>query len=178
MSTLKEKYDREVAPQLMQKLGLKNRLSVPRVRKVVVNMGFGVADRDVIKKCTEDLARITGQRPVTTKARKSISNFKIRAGMVIGAKVTLRGARMYEFLDRFINAGLPRIRDFRGVPASAFDGHGNYTVGVREQTIFPEVDPNEVAQGQGMDITIVTSTRRSEEAVELLRLLGMPFAKS
>ena len=176
MDGLKDRYKTEVAPALVEKLELGNVMRVPRVTKVVVNMGFGVADKDVIKRLTEDLAAITGQRPVTTKARKSISNFKLREGMTIGAKVTLRGNRMYDFLERLIDAALPRIRDFRGLPRTSFDGRGSYTIGIREQTIFPEVDPNSVGSTQGMNITIVTSSRNTDEARRLLELLGMPFA--
>lgn len=176
MPTLKEKYENEVVDRLKEELGVKNRMQVPKVQKVVVNMGLGVADKDVLKAGTEDLAKITGQKPLVTKARKSISNFKLREGMSIGAKVTLRGERMYEFLDRLINAALPRIRDFRGIAAKAFDGRGNYTLGIREQSIFPEIDPNNVSVTQGMDITIVTSAGTDDEARKLLSLLGMPFA--
>jgi large subunit ribosomal protein L5 len=142
----------------------------------VVNMGFGVVEKEAINTFTGQLAAITGQKPVVTKARNSISNFKIREGMVIGAKVTLRGERMYEFMDRLISAALPRIRDFRGLSANAFDGRGNYTLGLKEQTIFPEIDPNHAGVSQGMDITFATTARNDDEARELLRLLGMPFA--
>ncbi len=176
MPTLKEKYDNEIVDRLTEELGLKNRMQLPKVKKVVVNMGFGVADKDALKAGTAELAKITGQKPLVTKARKSISNFKLREGMNIGAKVTLRGARMYEFLDRLINAALPRIRDFRGISAQAFDGRGNYTLGIREQSIFPEIDPNDVSVTQGMDITIVTSAGNDDGARKLLTLLGMPFA--
>lgn len=178
MPTLKDKYNNEVVPRLKEQFGVTNRLGVARLVKVVVNMGIGISEKDAISSLTSDLARITGQRPVTTKARKSISNFKVRKGMIIGAKVTLRGARMYEFLDRLINAALPRIRDFRGVSTVSFDGHGNYTLGIREQTIFPEIDPNNVSITQGMDITIVTTAKKNEEARELLKLLGMQFSTS
>jgi len=178
MPTLKDKYNNGIVPRLKEQLGITNRHGVARLVKVVVNMGIGISDKDAIDSLTNDLARITGQRPVTTKARKSISNFKVRKGMTIGAKVTLRGDRMYEFLDRLINAALPRIRDFRGVPVASFDGHGNYTLGIREQTIFPEIDPNNVSITQGMDITIVTTAQKNEEARELLKLLGMQFSTS
>jgi len=178
MDGLKDRYKTEVAPALIEKLGIGNVMRVPRVTKVVINMGFGVADKDVVKRLTEDLATITGQRPVTTKARKSISNFKLREGMTIGAKVTLRGKRMYDFLERLINAALPRIRDFRGIPRSAFDGHGNYTLGLRDQSVFPELDPDDISQEQGMDVTIVTSAETDEQARELLALLGMPFSQN
>jgi large subunit ribosomal protein L5 len=175
MPRLKEKYVNDAAPELMKRLGIASRMSVPKLAKVVVNMGLGVADKDQLKVHSEELALITGQKAVLTKARKSISNFKLREGMIIGAKVTLRGDRMYEFLERLIDAALPRIRDFRGVPANAFDGRGNYTLGIREQTIFPEIDPDKAGAGQGMDVTIVTTARDNEAARELLTLLGMPF---
>ena len=177
MPTLKERYAEEVVPALREELGLTNPLRTPRVLKVIVNMGLGIADKDAIKASADDLTTITGQKPILTKARKSISNFKLREGMTVGAKVTLRRDRMYEFLDRLINAALPRIRDFRGVSARGFDGHGNYTLGIREQSIFPEIDPNDVRDAQGMDVTIVTSTSADDEARELLTRLGMPFAK-
>jgi large subunit ribosomal protein L5 len=176
MPTLKEKFKQEVAPQLKTQLGLANAMMVPRVVKVVVNMGMGIADKDKVKSATQDLATITGQQPVVTKARKSISNFKLREGMSIGAKVTLRQDRMYDFLDRLFNAALPRIRDFRGVPKRGFDGRGSYTLGLKEQTIFPEIDPNHSGAVQGMNITIVTTAKTDREARELLALLGMPFA--
>lgn len=176
MSRLKEKYTKDVVPKLMTDLGITNRMRVPRLLKVVVNMGFGVAEKDSVKIHVEELTKVTGQKPVVTKARKSISNFKLREGMSIGAKVTLRGDRMYEFLDRFITTALPRIRDFRGLPNDSFDGRGNYTLGLKEQTILPEIDPNAVTAPQGMDITIVTTAPTDKEARELLKLLGMPFA--
>jgi len=175
MPALKDKYIGEVVPLLKKRLGITNRLRVPRLAKVVVNMGIGIAEKDAFKSCTDDLAMITGQKPLVTRARKSISNFKVREDVNIGAKVTLRGNRVYEFLDRLINATLPRIRDFRGLSPDSFDGHGNYTFGIREQTIFPEIDPNNATVNQGMDITIVTSTENDSEARELLKLLGMPF---
>jgi large subunit ribosomal protein L5 len=173
---LKEKYVKDVMPRLSETLGVANRLRLPRLTKVVVNMGIGIADKDAFKSHVEELTAITGQKPVITKARKSISNFKLRQGMNIGAKVTLRGNRMYEFLDRFISAALPRIRDFRGLSPSGFDGRGNYTLGIKEQTIFPEIDPNHAGAIQGMDITVVTTGRTDQESRELLALLGMPFA--
>jgi large subunit ribosomal protein L5 len=173
---LKTKYVNEVVPKLAEKLGVQNRLRLPRLVKVVVNMGIGIADKDAFKVHVAELTAITGQKPIITKARKSISNFKLRQGMNIGAKVTLRGNRMYEFLERFISAALPRIRDFRGLSPHAFDGRGNYTIGIREQTIFPEIDPNHAGALQGMDLTIVTTARNDREAHELLKLLGMPFA--
>lgn len=176
MPGLKEKYVNEISPQLSEKLGIGNRLRLPRLVKVVVNMGIGVADDDTMKAHSGELAKITGQRPQTTRAKRSVSNFKLREGMSIGARVTLRGDRMYEFLDRLINAGLPRIRDFRGLSETSFDGKGNYSMGIRDQTIFPEIDPNDVGATQGMDITIVTTARDDREARELLTLFGMPFA--
>ena len=175
MPRMKEKYFKEVLPQLMKDLAVSNRHQVPKLEKIVVNMGIGIAEKDAMKAHVEELTKITGQKPVVTKAKKSISNFKLREGMPIGAKVTLRGDRMYEFLDRFISAALPRIRDFRGLPANAFDGRGNYTMGVKEQTIFPEIDANNSTVIQGMDITIVT-TGTDEGARLLLKALGMPFA--
>lgn len=175
---LKELYRTRVVPEMATARGVTNPLRVPRLRKIVVNMGFDAdTDRDTMKALTEDLARITGQRPVVTHARKSISNFRLRAGMPIGAKVTLRGDRMYEFLHRLIVAALPRIRDFRGLSPRGFDGRGSYSMGVREQTIFPEINPDHVKRVQGMDITLVTSARSDDEARELLERLGMPFAK-
>jgi large subunit ribosomal protein L5 len=176
MPRLKDKYANEVVPKLQEQLGVTNRLQVPRLVKVVVNMGIGVVDKDAFKTHVEELARISGQKPIITRARQSISNFKLREGMTIGAKVTLRADRMYEFLDRLISAALPRIRDFRGLRRDAFDGRGNYTLGVREQTIFPEIDPNHAGAIQGMDITIVTTGRSDDDARALLSLLGMPFA--
>ncbi len=177
MSTLKERYNTEALPALKEKLGMSNPMQLPKLSKVVVNMGLGIVDKDAQKAHAGELAQITGQLPVMTKARNSISNFKLREGMTIGAKVTLRGTRMYEFVDRLINAALPRIRDFRGVPTEAFDGKGNYTLGLKDQTIFPEVNPDKVGSAQGMNVTIVTSARNDKEAYELLALLGMPFAK-
>jgi len=141
-------------------------------------MGRGIKDKDVIKRLVEELALVSGQRPVLTKSRKSISNFKLREGMVIGAKVTLRGARMYDFMERLVNAALPRIRDFRGLSTKGVDSHGNYTLGIKEQSIFPEIDPNDVKEVQGMDITIVTTARDRGEALALLRAMGMPFAEN
>ncbi len=176
MLMMKEKYKQEVVTALQEKLGVPNRMMVPRLSKVVVNMGMGVADKDKIKTVTQDLAAITGQQPVVTKARKSISNFKLREGMSIGVKVTLRQERMYDFMDRLVNVALPRIRDFRGVPKRGFDGRGSYTLGLKEQTIFPEIDPNHSGAVQGMNITIVTTAKTDGDARELLSLLGMPFA--
>jgi large subunit ribosomal protein L5 len=176
MATMRDKYKTTVVPALKEKFGLSNPLMVPRLTKVVVNMGLGCADKDKLKTATADLAAITGQRPVVIKSRKSISNFKLREGMSIGAKVTLRQARMYDFLDRLVNVALPRIRDFRGVASKGFDGRGSYTLGLKEQGIFPEIDPNHSGAVQGMNITIVTTAKTDGEARELLSLLGMPFA--
>ncbi len=176
MSRLREKYKKEVVEKLRASGQYKNVMQVPRLTKVTINMGVNSqVDKDTFKAVAEDLAIITGQRPVTTVARKSIANFKLREGMAVGAKVTLRGARMYEFLDRLISAALPRIRDFRGVSGKAFDGRGNYTLGLKEQMIFPEIDADKVKKVQGMDITIGTTAKTNAEAKELLRLLGMPF---
>ena len=172
---LKDKYLGEAVPKLKEQMGATNVNRIPRLVKVVVNMGFGVKDKDVCKVHLQELAAITGQKPMITRARQSISNFKLREGMEIGGKVTLRSARMYEFLDRLISAALPRIRDFRGVPQDAFDGAGNFSMGIREQTIFPEIDPNAVTASQGMNVTIVTSAETDDEARQLLVLLGMPF---
>jgi large subunit ribosomal protein L5 len=174
---LKEKYQNEVVEAMRQSRGYKSPMQIPRVEKVVLNIGLdATVDKDLFKSLTEDLGRIAGQRPVVTHARLSISNFKLREGMPVGAKVTLRGARMYEFLDRLINVALPRIRDFRGVSAKGFDGRGNYALGLKEQTIFPEIDPDRVKRTQGMDICIVTSAKTDAEGRELLKHLGMPFA--
>lgn len=176
---LKDKYKKEIVPALMKSLGLANVMQAPRLLKVTLNMGFNASmDKDMIKAVSEDLAAITGQRPVITKARKSISNFKLRKGMPVGAKVTLRGSRMFEFLERLIHATLPRIRDFRGLSPKGFDGRGSYTFGLSEQTIFPEIDPDKVKKVQGMNVTVVTSAQTDEQARELLALLGIPFAKS
>lgn len=179
MSRLKEYYLNEVKPALQKKFGYKNVMEIPKVEKIVVNMGVGQAteNRKMLDAAVRDLALITGQKPVVTHAKKSVSNFKLRAGMPIGCKVTLRGERMWDFLDKLININLPRVRDFRGLSPTAFDGRGNYSLGVREQLIFPEIKYDEVEFTQGMDITIVTTAETDEEARELLRLLGMPFRK-
>ncbi len=175
---LRERYRSELLPRLQAELGLSGPMRVPRLEKIVVNMGVGEAVRDakLLDAAVEDLAIITGQRPVVTKARKSIAAFKLREGMSIGARVTLRGARMWEFLDRLLSAALPRIRDFRGLNAGAFDGHGNYTIGVTEQLIFPEIDYDKVVAVRGMDITVVTTAKDDHEGRALLRALGFPFA--
>src|SRR5438445_2513252 len=175
---LRERYRSEVLPGLQRELGLPNPMRVPRLEKIVVNMGVGDAIRDakLLDAAVADLATITGQKPMITRARKSIAAFKLRAGMSIGAKVTLRGARMWEFLDRLLSTALPRIRDFRGLDPDAFDGGGNYSIGVTEQLIFPEIDYDKVAKVRGMDITIVTTAQDDDEARALLRALGFPFA--
>lgn len=179
MATLQEKYRKELAPALQKSRGYKNVMQIPRLTKIVVNMGISSqVDKDTFKALVEDLGRITGQRPQVTKSAKSIANFKLRQGQPVGARVTLRGARMYEFLERLIHVALPRIRDFRGIPNRGFDGRGNYTLGLKEHTIFPEVDPDQVKKVHGMDITLVTTAKTNEEAKELLKLLGMPFATS
>ncbi|MDI6709829.1 MAG: 50S ribosomal protein L5 [Thermoanaerobacterales bacterium] len=177
MSRLKEKYEQEVVPALMDKFGYKNRLQVPRLEKVVINMGLGeaIANPKAIDAAVKDLETITGQRPVVTRAKKSVAAFKVREGMKIGAKVTLRGTRMYDFADKFMNIALPRVRDFRGVSPKSFDGRGNYTIGVKEQLMFPEIEYDKIDRVRGMDITFVTTAGTDEEARELLRLMGMPF---
>jgi len=179
MARLYDKYKQEVIPQVMEKFGFKNRLQTPRLVKIVINMGIGEGAHDVkvLDQACAELALITGQRPQKTFAKRAIAAFKIRAGSPVGCKVTLRGMKMYEFLDRLVNVVLPRVRDFRGLDRDSFDGSGNYTFGVSEQTIFPEIDIDKVQRMQGMDITIVTSTASKEESHELLRLLGMPFKK-
>ncbi|NQT91663.1 MAG: 50S ribosomal protein L5 [Lentisphaerae bacterium] len=178
MVRLKEKYVNEIRPRLMEDLSKDNVNSVPRICKVVVNMGIGTDRRESAEALATELSAIVGQKAVLTRARLSISNFKLREGMTVGAKVSLRGSRMYEFLDRLISAALPRIRDFRGLSPNSFDGRGNYTIGIKEQTIFPEIDPNNVSISQGMDITIVTSSETDGEARMLLELFGVPFAKT
>lgn len=178
MARLQEKNKSEVFNKLRESGKYKNPMQVPRLVKVVVNMAISSsADKDALKAVAEDLEKITGQKAIITKARKSIANFKLRAGMPIGAKVTLRGARMFDFLERFINAALPRIRDFRGVPRS-FDGRGNLTMGLKDQAVFPEIQHDQIKKVQGMDITIVTTAKTNDEARELLHLLGMPFASA
>jgi large subunit ribosomal protein L5 len=174
---LQQYYEEQVRPRLMKEFGFDNPFRVPRVEKVVLNVGFGEAPKNpkLLDSIVSELTLISGQKPVTTKARKAISNFGIRQGMPIGAMVTLRGARMYEFLDRFINTAVPRIRDFRGLPTRGFDGRGNYTLGIKEQMIFPEIDYDKVQKVHGMDIVIVTTTDKDNEALAVLRELGMPF---
>ena len=174
---LKERYQKEVAPAIAKEFGIKNPMAVPRVEKIVLNMGMGeaIANANILDTAAEELRTITGQKPVITKAKKSIASFKLRQGMPIGVMVTLRGERMYEFLDRFVSIALPRVRDFRGVSPKAFDGRGNYTIGVREQLIFPEIDFNKVDKLRGMNISIVTTAPNDEQARALLKALGMPF---
>ncbi len=176
---LRERYQQEIAPGLKEQFGYKNNMAVPRVLKVCINMGVGKAREDakMLEQAVSDIAVISGQKGVITKARKSISNFKLRRGFDVGCRVTLRGARMYEFLDRLISLAIPNIRDFRGVSPRGFDGNGNYNMGLSEQTVFPEIDPDKVAYVQGMHITIVTSARTDEEGRALLALMGMPFSR-
>ena len=179
MSNIKTLYQNEVAPALFKKFGYKSTMQIPKVEKVVINIGLGEAKDNpkVIDAAAGDLAKITGQKPVVTKAKKSVANFKIRQGMNIGVKVTLRGERMYEFLDRFFNVALPRVRDFRGINPNSFDGRGNYNIGLREQLIFPEIDYDKIDKVRGMDICFVTTANTDEEARELLTLMGAPFSK-
>jgi len=176
---LREVYQQKIVPQLKQELGLKNPMQVPRITKITVNMGVGeaVADRKVMDAAVADLTRITGQKPLVTRAKKAIASFKIRAGLPVGCMVTLRGERMYEFLDRLINIAMPRIRDFRGVSPRAFDGRGNYSLGVKEQIIFPEIQYDQVDQVRGMDITITTTARDDREGRALLEAFNFPFRK-
>lgn len=174
---LKEKFVNEVAPAMMQKFGYKSVMEIPKIEKIVINMGVGeaVGNPKALDASVQDLALIAGQKPIVTRAKKSISSFKIREGMPIGTKVTLRGERMYDFLDKLINISLPRVRDFRGISPKSFDGRGNYSLGVKEQLIFPEIEYDKVDKVRGMDIIIVTTAKNDEEARELLRLVGMPF---
>lgn len=179
MNIMKERYQKEISPALMKALGLTNVMEIPRIKKVVVNIGLGEAmdNPKALDAAVIDLTTITGQKPVITKARKSIANFKLREGRAIGTAVTLRGERMWSFLDRLLNIVLPRVRDFRGVSAESFDGRGNYTLGLREQIIFPEIEYDKVDKVRGMEITIVTSAQTDEQASALLQMLGMPFRK-
>jgi large subunit ribosomal protein L5 len=174
---LKERYHKEIAPAIAREFAIQNPMAIPRVDKVVINMGMGeaIANAKILDTATDELRAITGQKPVITKAKKSIASFKLRQGMPIGTMVTLRGDRMYEFLDRLVSVALPRVRDFRGVSPKAFDGRGNYTIGVREQLIFPEIDFNKVEKLRGMNISIVTTAQTDELARALLKALGMPF---
>jgi large subunit ribosomal protein L5 len=180
MERLSQRYREEVAPALLRQFSYKSPMATPRVAKIVINMGVGdaIADAKLLDQAVEELAVIAGQRPAITRARKSISNFKLREGMAIGCRVTLRGRRMYEFLDRLVNIALPRVRDFRGVSPKAFDGRGNYTLGIRDQLVFPEINYNKVQKVKGMNVCIVTTAETDEEARALLDGLGMPFRKA
>jgi large subunit ribosomal protein L5 len=177
MARLKDKYKNDIAPALAKEFDIKNPMAVPKIEKVVVNMGMGEASANakLLDVAADELRAVTGQKPVITKAKKSIAAFKLRQGMAIGTMVTLRGDRMYEFLDRLISVALPRVRDFRGISAKAFDGRGNYTLGIREQLIFPEIDFNKVDKTRGMNISIVTTAQNDDQARSLLKALGMPF---
>ena len=179
MSRLQETYKNDIVPAMTKKFGYKNVMQVPKLAKVVINMGVGEAKENakVLESAVKDLETITGQKAVVTKAKKSVANFKIREGMAIGCKVTLRGEKMYEFVDRLVNLSLPRVRDFRGVNPNAFDGRGNYALGIREQLIFPEIEYDKVDKVRGMDIIFVTTANTDEEARELLTQFGMPFAR-
>lgn len=178
MARLKDKYKNEVTKAMMEKFKYKNVMEIPKLEKIVVNMGVGEAkdNSKILNVAADELATITGQKPVITKAKKSVANFKLREGMPIGTKVDLRGEMMYEFLDRLVNVALPRVRDFRGVKASAFDGRGNYSLGIKEQLIFPEIEYDKIEAVRGMDIIFVTTAKTDEEAYELLKLMGMPFS--
>jgi large subunit ribosomal protein L5 len=177
MNILHERYNKEVAPSLLESFGFKNVMQVPRIEKIVVNIGLGEAmdNPKALEAATSDLVQITGQRPIQTKSRRAIANFKLREGRLIGAKVTLRGDRMWAFLDRLVNIALPRVRDFRGVSANSFDGRGNYTLGLKDQLVFPEIEYDKIDKLRGMEVTIVTSARNDDQARALLKLLGMPF---
>ena len=180
MSRMLEKYRTEVAPALQSQFGYSSSMAIPKIDKIVINMGVGdaIQDAKILDQAVEELATLAGQRPAITRARKSISNFKLREGMAIGCRVTLRGKRMYEFLDRLMNLALPRVRDFRGVSIKGFDGRGNYTLGIRDQLIFPEVNYNKVQKIKGMNISIVTTAKTDEEARQLLTAMGMPFSRA
>ena len=179
MSRLKEMYQNEIVDEMIKKFGYKNIMEVPKLDKVVINMGVGEAkdNHKVLESAVADLEKISGQKVVLTKAKKSVANFKVREGMAIGCKTTLRGEKMYEFVDRLVNLALPRVRDFRGVNPNAFDGRGNYALGIKEQLIFPEIEYDKVDKVRGMDIIFVTTAKTDEEARELLRLFNMPFTK-
>ncbi|AFS79254.1 50S ribosomal protein L5 [Gottschalkia acidurici 9a] len=176
---LKVKYSNEVIPALMEKFKYKSVMEVPKIEKIILNMGLGEARENpkILESAVEELGIITGQKPIVTKARKSVANFKLREGMPVGAKVTLRGEKMYEFFDKLMNISLPRVRDFRGVSSTSFDGRGNYALGVKEQLIFPEIDYDKVDSIKGLDIIVVTTANTDEEAKEFLALMGMPFKK-
>ena len=178
-SRMREIYSKEIAPAMQKKFGYKNVMQIPKLEKIVVNMGVGEEKENstILEAAARDMEIITGQKPVLTKAKKSVANFKIREGMAIGCKVTLRGDKMYEFADRLINLALPRVRDFRGVNANAFDGRGNYALGIREQLIFPEIEYDKIDKVRGMDVIFVTTANTDEEARELLTLFGIPFSK-
>lgn len=180
MARLKEKYNEEIAPAIAKEFGIKNKMAIPKLEKITVNMGMGeaISNSKILDNAVEELKTITGQQPVVTKAKKSIASFKLREGMRIGTVVTLRGERMYEFLDRLISVALPRVRDFRGISPKSFDGRGNYTLGVKEQLIFPEIDFNSVDKTRGMNISIVTTAENDEKGHSLLKLMGMPFRKN
>lgn len=180
MSRLKERYTSEVAPALQKEFGYTNVMAIPKITKVVVNMGLGEATQNakIVETAAEELGRIAGQKPVVTRARKSIAQFRLREGMPIGSMVTLRGPRMYDFLDRLISIALPRVRDFRGVPTKGFDGRGNYTLGLKDQLLFPEIDYMRVDKTRGMNITVVTTARTDEESRRLLQLIGFPFRQN
>ncbi len=179
MSRLKEKYQKEAVPALMERHGYKNIMQVPRIEKVVLNIGVGEAIQNAkaLESAEADLVTISGQHPITTRAKKSVAAFRLREGMPIGLKVTIRGKRMYQFLDRLLNAVLPRVREFQGVPPNAFDGRGNYTLGFKEQIAFPEVDYDKIDKTRGLEISIVTTAKTDEESKHLLELIGLPFAK-
>lgn len=179
MARLKDRYKQEIVPLMLEEQGYRNPMRVPRLQMIVLNIGVGEAiqNQRALEAATNDLTLISGQRPVITRAKKSIASFKLRQGMAIGMKVTLRGKRMYEFLDRLINAVLPRMRDFQGVPMDAFDGQGNYTLGMKEQIIFPEIDYDKVDKVRGLQVSIVTTARNNEEGRKLLELMGMPFSR-
>ena len=179
MARLKEKYNSEIAPAMKTKFQYKNVMQIPKLEKIVINMGVGKAkdDSKALDNAMRDLSIITGQKPIATKAKKSVANFKVRAGMNIGCKVTLRGDKMYEFADKVLNIALPRVRDFRGVSPAAFDGRGNYALGLKEQLVFPEIEYDKIGDIQGMDIVFVTTAKTDEEAKELLTLMGMPFSR-
>ena len=179
MSRLKDQYLNEIVPAMVEKFGYKNIMEVPKIEKIVVNMGVGEAkdNAKLLESAVKDMEMITGQKAITTKAKNSVANFKIREGMAIGCKTTLRGEKMYEFADRLINLALPRVRDFRGVNPNSFDGRGNYALGIKEQIIFPEIEYDKIDKTRGMDIIFVTTAKTDEEARELLRLFNMPFAK-